>query len=91
MALICEVKLNELGKGSGNYSVVATITDDTKPVETRTVVVNEISSARIDTEKQKTDLWENIWIHYQAKLTTSTSLVPVENEAKEYLEAKKIL
>lgn len=85
MAIIIDnVSINEIGEKSGSYSVVVTITDDIKN-ETETIT---ISSARMDNEKQKTDLWDNIWKHYQDKTNRTNDLSSIESEAKAYLENK---
>ncbi len=84
MAIIAEVTLNELKKGTGNYSVSAVIFDDTKLTDKQ--VVNDITSARVDTPEQKKALWDEIIKLYKAKVNAIKPIAAVEAEAKAYIE-----
>ena len=86
MTVTVDVKLNEIGRGSGNYSVSATFTDDTKPQGEQDTVVNEIQSVRIDTSEQKTALWTEIKKLYSAKLTAVRPTAAVEVAGKTWIE-----
>ncbi len=86
MTVTIDVKLNDIGRGSGNYSVSATFTDDTKPQGEQDTFVNEIQSARIDTPEQKTALWAELKKLYVAKLVAVRPTAAVEVEGKTWLE-----
>lgn len=86
MTIFADVKLNEIGKGSGNYSITATITDDTKPAGEQETIINDIQSARVDTPEQKAHLWGEIKKLYAAKTTAVRPTASIEAEGKAYLE-----
>lgn len=87
MAITYDVKVSEIRGNDGTYSVKATITDDAKPIDNQIEVVT-ITSARMDNEKQKTELWDNIHNHYLAAVAKTDSILSLEAEAKAYLETK---
>lgn len=86
MAITVDIKLNELEKGSGNYSVTAKITDDAKPVGEQEVIINDILSTRIDTPEQKKSIWDDVIKYYNAKITAVRPTADVEAEGKSYIE-----
>lgn len=87
MAVTVDIKLNEIGKGSGNYSVNAIFTDDTKPTDEQETIVNDIQSARVDTPEQKKHLWDELKKLYDDKLVAVVRpTADVEAEGKAYLE-----
>ncbi len=86
MAITVDIKLNEIGKGSGNYSVTAKITDDAKQVGEQEVIINDILSTRIDTPEQKKSIWDNVIKYYNAKIAAIRPTADVEVEGKSYIE-----
>ncbi len=86
MAITVDVKLNELEKGSGNYSVTATFVDDSKPQDEQETIVNDIQSTRVDTPEQKKHLWDEILMLYDIKVAAVMPTAAVEAEGKAYLE-----
>lgn len=83
MALTSQVRISDIG--DGNYSVSATITDDTRPADKQTETVSVLST-RFDTPQQKTDAWANLKTQYVAKIAKIDAIAAIEVEAKDYLE-----
>lgn len=86
MAITYTVKISELGQNSGNYSVTAEVTDDTKPVAHQTKTV-QVLSAKLDTVERKKAVWDNLKTQYLEKIGKADVVSALESEAKEYLEA----
>ncbi len=81
MAITYDMKVRELDK-AGNYSVTATVTDDTR----QTPETISVLSTRFDTEEQKKACWDNIKAAYLAQIAKLDVITAIEAEAKAYLE-----
>lgn len=85
MAITWNVKINELGSGSGNYSVAAEVTDDTKPVDHQTETVS-VSSCKFSTVAQKNAVYAELKSQYQTKIDKTAVISALESDAKTALE-----
>lgn len=84
MAISWKVSVSEQGNNSGNYSVSAKVTDDTKPIDHQNESVSVVG--RMDTEEQKKGLLDALKQQYQLKVIKVDALALIESESKTYLE-----
>lgn len=84
MAVTWTVTINELGANSGNYSVAALVTDDTKPVGRQTENVSV--QGRMDNQAQKDALYASLKSMYLAAAAKTAALATMEADAKTALE-----
>lgn len=85
MAITWNVRINELGSGSGNYSVSAEVTDDTKPADHQTETVS-VASCKFATAAQKNAVYAELKSQYQSKVDKAVVISALESEAKTALE-----
>lgn len=84
MAISWDVTVSEKGKGSGNFIVSATVTDDSKPVKDQ--IETPSVEGRMDNQQQKEGLFDALKQNYDDLVGKTDTTTALEAEAKTYLE-----